>query len=162
MTALLVFELEGQKLALPADRVDEVLRAALPTPLPTAPAPVAGLVDLRGTPVPVLDVRGRLGLPARALRSSEHFVVFRALGRTLALRVDRALDLSEVEALGTFAPDGRFAPDEVVSGVAKLDGGLLLIHDPDRFLSSEDAAALDRALARAAAGAETDADTHKA
>jgi purine-binding chemotaxis protein CheW len=143
---LLVFELEGVSLALPASRVDEVLRAAALLPLPTAPPVVMGLLDLRGAPVPVLDLRPRLGLPARPLRASEHFVVFRALGRQLALRVDRALDVARGGPTASFEADAAFAPDALLAGVTRRPGGLLLIHDPDRFLSSDEVLALDASV----------------
>ncbi len=156
---LLVFALEGLRLALPASRVVEVLRAAALAPLPTAPAAVAGLLDLRGTPVPVLDLRGKLTLPPRALHPSEHFVLFHALGRLLGVRVDRALDFLSADAVHALEAQGPFAPDPLLSGVARGPEGLLLVHDPDRFLTSDEALRLDGAvrdlLADAAGAPET-------
>ncbi len=151
---LLVFALEGLRLALPAPRVVEVLRAAALAPLPSAPAAVTGLLDLRGVPVPVLDLRGKLGLPARVLHPSEHFVLLRALGRTLAVRVDRALELLEADAVHALGLDTPFTPHPSLAGVARGPEGLLLVHDPDRFLTLDEAAALDGALDEAREPAE--------
>src|SRR5205085_8492167 len=90
---VLVFEVAGRRFGLPAAVVREVLRAVALTPLPKAPAVVEGLVNVRGTLVPVLDVRGRFGLPAKPLAPTDHLIVARAGGRLVALRVDHAHDL---------------------------------------------------------------------
>jgi purine-binding chemotaxis protein CheW len=62
---VLVFEVAGRRYGLPADDVQELLRAVSIVPLPRAPAVVEGVINLRGKVVPVLDVRGRFRLPAR-------------------------------------------------------------------------------------------------
>lgn len=59
--------------AIPLEHVREVLRAALPIPLPGAPAAVEGALDVRGTFVPVIDMRRRLGYPERPLCEADHF-----------------------------------------------------------------------------------------
>ena len=46
----------GRKLAVPTVRVREVSAASMVTPVPTAPPPVAGLTQLRGQILPVIDL----------------------------------------------------------------------------------------------------------
>src|SRR3954464_11389595 len=72
---LLTFELDGQRGALLASDVVEVQRAVTLTRLPRSHPMVEGVIDLRGRLVPVLDIRTRLGLPARPLSVSDHLVV---------------------------------------------------------------------------------------
>ncbi len=64
-------------------------------PLPLESAFIEGVIDLRGTVVPVVDLRARLRLPSKAVEPSDHLIIIEAGagGRPLALRVDRALDL---------------------------------------------------------------------
>src|SRR5262249_18625738 len=64
---VVVFEVHGRQYALPAGQVRELVRAVALVPLPGAPAVVEGVFNLRGKVVPVLDIRGRFGLPPRAL-----------------------------------------------------------------------------------------------
>jgi len=61
---VLTFALAGERCAIAAEDVREVLRAALPARLPKAPDVVAGVLNVRGELVPLLDIRGRFGLPA--------------------------------------------------------------------------------------------------
>ncbi|ABC82504.1 CheW protein [Anaeromyxobacter dehalogenans 2CP-C] len=60
----LTFALGDEEYAVPVERVQEVLRPPPLTEVPRAPAPVLGVVTVRGRVVAVIDPRARLGLPA--------------------------------------------------------------------------------------------------
>jgi purine-binding chemotaxis protein CheW len=89
----LLFELDGQRYGLPAERVREILRMVAISPLPGAPEAVEGIVNVRGEIVPVYDVRKRFGLPARAIDPAEHLVVLTCRDRAAAIRVGVAESL---------------------------------------------------------------------
>ena len=142
---VLVFEIEGHTYGLPTKDVRELLRAVAITALPDAPATIEGVVDVRGCVLPVLDLRARFGLPAKALDPSDHFIVASAGVRGLILRVDRAMHLALVDE-GAI-PSQALTPNPVyLEGVARLDDGLVLIHDVTTFLSAAEATSLDAAL----------------
>ena len=147
---LLVARLEGQRLALPLDAVVRVVHACAMTPLPGAPAMVAGAINLHGDAVAVLDVRHRLGVPPRPPHADDEFVVVRARGRVFALPVDDTEGVIEV-------PEHALHPGHAIAdgmahvpGVVRMEDGLLLVEDPDRFLDAADLQRLDVALAREA------------
>lgn len=142
---LLACEVADRRLALRAMEVREVVRAVAVAPLPNAPDVVDGVINLRGEPVPVLDVRRRFGLAPSEVSPREHFVVARAGPRTVALRVDRALELVEVPEEAIRSAEPAVPGAEGVEGIALLPDGLLVIHDLARFLSPGEAAALDEA-----------------
>lgn len=145
---ILVFQVEHARYGLAVRDVREILRAVAIARLPRAPGVVEGLIDVRGTLVPVLDTRRRFGLPEKALDPGDHLVLARAGDRTVALRVDRIisvleLDAGDVEGLGSALPHA-----ENLSGVARLPEGLVLIYDVHTFLSQAESEMLDRALAK--------------
>lgn len=142
----------GHRCGLPADVVDEVHRAVEVTAVPLAPEVVEGVVDLRGEVVPVIGLRRRLGLPPREVRPSDRLVFIRLPGRRVALRVDAVLDLVTVHPTQQTAGAGLLPDAGYLDGVVRLDDGLLLIHDVAAFLSSEEAASLDDALAQRRTG----------
>jgi len=143
---VLVFEVGGQRYGLPTVDVRELVRAVTITPLPNAPAAIEGVVNVRGHVLPVLDVRSRFRLPAKALDPSDHFIVASAGPRGVILRVDRATHLAFVDE-ASVQPSQTLGPSATyVAGVAKLDDGLMLIHDLTTFLSAAEAASLDEAL----------------
>lgn len=142
-----VFTVNGWRLALPLAAVRRVLASVEVTPLPGAPAVVAGAIDVHGRVVPVIDL-------ARPARGRAHEV---GLGDRLILarsrRRELALLASEVEGLHYFTEDRIAEPGAVspcaatVHGIARGDDGLVLIHDLDALLPLEDERRLDDALA---------------
>jgi purine-binding chemotaxis protein CheW len=148
--ALVIFDLGGNRYGLPAASVQEVCQAVTISPLPRAPSAIEGVLDVRGTMVPVFDVRGRFGLAPRAAGPDDHIIIASAGERSVALRVDRALDLVRV------APDQIQAAEQFSSnlrhvvGVARLADGLVVIHDLAAFLSQAEADQLAAALRDAA------------
>jgi purine-binding chemotaxis protein CheW len=144
---LVIVELEGQRYGLRADAVREVVRAGSITPLPNAPAVVEGVINVRGSVVAVFDLRQRFGLPARALDPSEYFALARAGDREVAVRVDRAIELVSIDPAAVDRAEPILRRSRYLAGVAKLDEGLVLIHDLEAFLSEAEAASVDEALA---------------
>jgi purine-binding chemotaxis protein CheW len=143
---VLVFEVGGQRYGLPTVDVRELVRAVAITPLPNAPAVIEGVVNVRGRVLPVLDVRARFRLPAKPLDPSDHFIVASAGPRGVILRVDRATHLALVDEASVQPPQTLGPSATYVAGVAKLDDGLVLIHDLTTFLSAAEAASLEEAL----------------
>lgn len=144
---VLLFTVGEQRCALGLSAVERVVRAVAVTPLPGAPSFVAGIISVHGAVLPVLDLRQRLGLPARELGPGDAFILARASARRVALWVDA------VHRVAEFAPEALVAAagitpglDDTLAGVARLPDGLAFVEQLDRFLSLEDEGALARAL----------------
>jgi purine-binding chemotaxis protein CheW len=146
---LLLFELGSLRYALPAADVREILRAVAMAPLPKAPAIVEGIVNVRGTVVPVLDIRTRFRVPSKAVSHTDHLILASAGSRLVALRADRVLDLMDLDTSDIAAPGALVPGAEYFSGVARLADGPVRIHDLRTLLHDGEAAALDSALAAA-------------
>lgn len=142
----LLFELADARLAIPAACVIEVVRAVAIDPLPEAPAVVSGVINMRGLVMPVIDMRKRFGLPARAAMPEDYFIAVNSGPHRVALHVDRPLDLEQVTPTPFEALVDVPASYAYVSGVVPTLDGVLLICDLPRFLSSADSTALGRAL----------------
>jgi purine-binding chemotaxis protein CheW len=142
--ALLTFDIWHERFGMALADVREVVRAVSIARLPKAPLVVEGVVNVRGSIVPALDIRARFNLPPKAVEPSDHLVIAFAKRRLVAIRVDRVTDLmllarTDIEDLALAVPGS-----DLVAGVAKLHDGLLLIHDLATFLSVTEAAALDK------------------
>ncbi|MEO5579694.1 MAG: chemotaxis protein CheW [Gemmatimonadaceae bacterium] len=143
---ILQFELAGERYGLPAVAVREIVRAVSIAPLHHAPDVIAGVIDLRGTVVPVIEMRLRFGRPPRRLAPSEHFIIVGTDDRPVALRVDRALEMTSVDDEAVVHAVGLADGHDSVAGVVALADGLTVVHDPALFLSHAENEALDRAL----------------
>lgn len=146
---VLAFELGTHLYALNVADVREVLRAVAITSLPSAPAVVDGVVDVRGEIVPVLNLRRRFGLPVQPPGPDEHMVLARAGERAMLLRVDAVRDVVRLTEDAVRALDGVIGGTAYVSGVVSLPDGLVMIHDPATFLSGAERDELDAAIAEA-------------
>lgn len=83
----LILSLGGQAWGLGVRGVRELLRAV--EILPTAGRPgVEGVIDVRGEVIPVLDLRGRLGLPPKEVTPADCLILVERAGGPIALRVD--------------------------------------------------------------------------
>jgi purine-binding chemotaxis protein CheW len=140
-----VFRLDQQRYALPLAIVERVTRAVEVMPLPHAPSIVLGAANIHGRVLPVLNVRRRFLLPDRDIRPADWFLLAHTPTRMVVLVVDEAQGVIEraeadIVAAATIAPALDYFP-----GVIRLDDGLVLIHDLDKFLSLDEARALSEA-----------------
>lgn len=143
---LVVFCLDEQRYGLPLAMVERIVRAAELTPLPQAPAVVMGAIDVDGHVLPVLNVRCRLRLPEREISPSHQFLIGQTRRRTVVLVIDEAQGVIEVPDADVVDAAEIVPGLDQIRGVVKLDDGLLLIHDLDRFLSLDEERALDHSM----------------
>jgi purine-binding chemotaxis protein CheW len=112
-------------------RVQEVIRYQRMTRVPLAPPIVRGIINLRGQLVTAIDLRRRLALPEAAEDHQPMNVVVRDSEGCVSLLVDEIGDVLEVSPEQFESPpetlDG--VPREIIRGVYKLDGRLLLVLD---------------------------------
>ena len=144
---VLVFEVGGQVYGLPTEDVRELVRAVAITALPSAPAVIEGVVNVRGRVLPVLDIRARFRLPPKALDPADHFIVASAGPRGVILRVDRATHLALIDPSKVQPPETLGPGTSYVAGIAMLEGGMVLIHDLATFLNEAESRSLDAACA---------------
>lgn len=146
-SALLIVRLAETAVGLPAQAVREIVRAVAITPVAGAPPIFEGAVNVRGQLVPVVDVRRRLELAPRELHPDEFMVVFAVGPRTFAMRVDDVDDVVDVDDDSvTLAP--ALSPGlRGLAGLVARSDGVLVIHDPDAFVTQAEAEAVDAALA---------------
>lgn len=155
--AVLVFQVGDARCALPLDAVLEVVRAVRITPLPTAPAVIEGVIDVRGDLVPVLDLRARLGMAPVAVRPDHVLILARAADRTVAVRADAVEWIASLDASRLVPPERVARGIGYLAGVGRTPDGIVLVHDLDAFMRQGEAEALETALARHRPAARVDA-----
>ncbi len=143
---LVIFILNEQQYALHLSSVDQIVRIVKITPLPKAPDIVYGVVNLKGKIIPVINIRKRFRLPEREIHLSDHLIIAKTSMRTVALLADEVSRVVETTASEVIESEKILAYMDYVEGVVKLEDGLILIHDLDRFLSIDEEKALGDAL----------------
>ena len=143
---LIVFTLDEQRYALHLSAVERVFRVVEITPLPKAPEIVLGVINIQGRIIPLLNIRRRFRLPERDMTPSDQLILASTGTQAVALVVDAVNALVERSREEVIAADSILPDLEYVKGVAKLEDGLILIHDLGQFLSLEEEKTLNGAL----------------
>ncbi len=147
---VIVFLLDGQRYGLALESVERVLPMVAIAPLPGAPPVARGVISVAGRALPVVDVRARAGLPPREYGLSARLLVVTTKRRRLAIPADEVTGLQEVDAAAIASPETVLLGPGPVLGIARLDDGLLFIHDPEAFLSLDEDGRLEQALPESA------------
>lgn len=128
------FTADGRLFGVDVLRVQEVICFQEMTPVPLAPAVVAGLINLRGQIVTAIDFRRRLALSERSTVQTPMNVVLLTAGGVVSLLVDEIGDVIEVDEHDFERPPETLngIARELVRGVYKLKDRLLLIIDAEQ------------------------------
>lgn len=133
----------GELIGLPILRVQDVFVPDGVTHVPLSPHEIAGVINLRGRIVTLVDLRRRFGMPPRADGAAAMAIGVEAGGESYGLMIDsigEVLRLSESEREpNPINLDPGLA--RISSGIHRLDGRLLMVIDVERVLDIGPAAA---------------------
>jgi purine-binding chemotaxis protein CheW len=125
---VIVFTLAHEEYGIEVDKVRTIERLTPITRVPKTPDFVKGVINLRGVVIPVIDLRGRFGLPESELGDNARIIIVAANDLEVGFIVDSANDVMDVMS------DAIEHPPEVVGGVkAKYLNGVAKIGE-DRLL----------------------------
>jgi purine-binding chemotaxis protein CheW len=126
----------GQLFGLPISRVQDVFKPEGLTRVPLAAPEIAGLLNLRGRIVTVLDLRRRLDFAVEKGAGAPMAVGIEHKGESYGLLIEEIGEVLRLPAAGREGNpvnlEARFA--RVSAGVHRLDGRLLVVLDVDRVL----------------------------
>lgn len=142
----LIFIIEGYRFALRLENVERVIPVAELTPLPDAPASIAGAVNWRGRIIPVADIRSRFRLPGRETLLTDKIIITSTESITLGFLADDAAGVFTLKKSDIIAPGDLMPGIARIEGVVRTDDGMIIIQDINRFLSSEEADRLGAAV----------------
>jgi purine-binding chemotaxis protein CheW len=134
-----LFKVAGSEYALPYSDVLHMESFASATRVPGAPPYVAGLMQVRGRVLPVIDLRVRFGLDSQPVTADSRVVVVQAGRRALALLADSAREVVKIDPQ-TY----RDAPEMVAEGgqgfvksVAHAGNRLVMLIDLQKVIGEE-------------------------
>ncbi len=144
----LTFVLAGEEYGVDILRVQDIRGWSAVTPIPNTPSYVQGVLNLRGTVVPIIDLRLRLGMEKIAYGTTTVIVVVNAVHdgkpRVVGLVVDGVSDVCNVSE-----EDARPAPDFGASidvgfmrGMATVREKMVILLDVDRLFGHTEMTAI--------------------
>jgi len=132
-TEMLSFRLAAEEYVVKVEQVREVLKQMEITPVPHTPAYILGLISLRGTVLPVIDLNLRLGL-APGIRDEKSRIIVVSLDEEEAgLLVDRVTGVVKISPdVVRPVPETIEQGAEFLSGIARKNDRLFILLDLEK------------------------------
>lgn len=133
---LLTFILADEEYGIDVLQVQEIKGYSTITSIPNAPAHVRGVMNLRGTVIPVIDLRARFGLPATTYTKFTVIIVVHLGERIVGMIVDAVSDVLALED-NAFEPPPAFGDGldtSYMTGIARSGDRLITMLQVDRTL----------------------------
>jgi purine-binding chemotaxis protein CheW len=143
-TQYLTFKLSEETFALDVAEVREILDFTSVTKVPRTPAFMRGVINLRGSVVPVMDLRLKFGMSATEQTVNSCIIVVevsmegdQVVIGVLADAVQEVIDM-EPEQIEPAPRIGTKLNMEFILGMGKHNGGFMMILDIDKIFESSD------------------------
>ncbi len=146
----LTFVLATEEYAVDILRVQEIKGWNKITTIPNTPHYICGVINLRGTIVPIIDLRMRFNLDRLEYGPMTVVVVVKVLSskskeRTMGVVVDAVSDVYDVSDNDIKPPPdfGSSISTEFIKGLTTVDNKMVIVLDIDRLLNSNDLAIVE-------------------
>lgn len=127
---LVTFNLGDESFGIDIMDVQEIIRLPEITKVPKTAAYIEGVANLRGKILPIIDTRGRFGMPQRDSDDSRRVIVVDVNGQRTGLDVDSVSQVLRVDVRSIGAAPSSLAngiDSSSISGVLKLNNGQKLV-----------------------------------
>ena len=137
---LVSFRLAEEEYGIEITKIREIILMGEITRVPQTPHYVKGLINLRSTVIPVIDLRARFGLSEEELTDESRIMVLHVGTKTIGIVVDAVSEVLRVtpDQMAPPPPTVAGLGREYLTGLVKLEDRLLILLDIDKLLSQED------------------------
>lgn len=136
---LVSFRLAQEEYGIEITRVQEIILMGEITRVPQTPEYVKGLINLRSTVIPIIDLRLRFGLTVEPPTDETRIMVVNVRGKTLGVIVDAVSEVLRItqEQIAPPPPTVAGLGREYLTGLVKLEKRLLILLDIDKIFTQE-------------------------
>ena len=135
---LVGFVVGNEEFSVPILSIQEIIKPIEWTRVPRTPDYVLGVFNLRGTVIPLIDLRKKFGLSSEKMTDDSRFIVMKNEFETAGFVIDRlteAIRLKKHE-IGP-APETAMQEKTMIEGVGKQDDKILTILKVDKLLERD-------------------------
>ena len=140
----LTFLMANEKYGLEILKVREIIGMLDVTSVPTTPAFIRGVINLRGKVIPVIDLRLKFGIKAKEDTERTCIIVVdlaqAAQDMTMGIIVDEVSDVLDIDQ-GQIEPPPSFGANirtDFILGMGKVDRKVMTMLDIDRVLTEQE------------------------
>lgn len=133
------FQLADQEYAFRIGQIQEIVIQSHVTVIPQVPDYVDGVSNLRGTIIPIINLRKLFGLESRSADDETRIIVVNVRERTMGCTVDSVSHVIRIPAENIQSPPEMIASEKTahVEGLAKQDGRLIILLSINELLEPE-------------------------
>lgn len=137
---LVIFELDTEYFGIDISMVEGINKMFEITKIPRAPVYMEGIVNLRGSVLPVIDLQKRFGMPAQERTKETRIVVANVDGVKIGMIVSAVSEVLTIEDSVIEPPPSMVSNtnSEFIIGVAKIDKRLVILLDLAKVLTAEE------------------------
>jgi purine-binding chemotaxis protein CheW len=145
---LVSFKLGDETYGIEITKIREIILVGAITQIPETPHYIKGLINLRSTVIPVIDLRARFGVADGALGAESRIMVLNVGDRTIGIVVDAVKEVLRVsgEQISPAPPTVASLGNQYMTGLVRLDDQLLILLDVDELFGQDETAAVDGVL----------------
>ena len=134
----LTFRLGGEEYAIDILKVQEIKGHSAITPIPNASHEIKGVINLRGTVVPIMGLRERFGMPPLEQGRFDVIVVVNVGMKVAGIVVDAVTDVLALDPTDISRPPelGAGTDTSFITGVARTTEHLVVVLDVEKALAS--------------------------
>ncbi len=137
---LVSFRLADEEYGIEISKVREIILVGTITEVPQTPPYVKGLINLRSTVIPIIDLKLRFGLPEAERTDDTRIVVIDVGGKTMGVIVDAVNEVLRISPEQISPPPAAAVAglgDKYLTGLAKLENRLLILLDIEQLMFDE-------------------------
>ena len=141
---LVVFELGKEFYGVDIAAVESIIKMQPITVVPRSPSFVEGVTNLRGSILPVIDLRKRFNLPSEEITKNHRIVVVVINKTKIGMIVDAVSEVLRISEESIEPPPPMVATVDTafITGIAKLEGRLVILLDINKVLTGQEMADL--------------------
>ena len=146
---LVSFKLSDETYGIEITKIREIILVGQITRVPETPHYIKGLINLRSSVIPVIDLRARFALAENELNQDSRIMVLNVGRRTIGMVVDSVNEVLRVtqDQISPAPPTVASLGNQYMTGLVRLEEQLLILLDVDRLFGEEATAAIDGVLA---------------
>jgi len=149
---IVVFKLGGEDYGIEISQVREIIRKREITAMPRQPVYVEGVINVRGTIIPVVNLKKRFGLSGETSTQNPHTIIVESGDGLVGLLVEAVSEVIRVPADHIHPPPtvATSLDSEYLRGICRIGDRLLIYLDVEKVVNASPTAFTPDALDREA------------
>lgn len=142
----LTFFLGEEQYGIAIDKIKEIIAIMKVTNVPNTPAYMRGVINLRGSIIPVVDTRLRFNMDEREPDMHTAIIIIEVEKTNIGFIVDRVEEVSSIDSSNLSAPPkfGSKVDTDFICNVAQIEDGVVMILDVLKLFEADELVSLEK------------------